>query len=1014
MTTKDISCHVAVEGQLLHCPAKIILGRQDQELVFGGTIQWSGRPLHDTVKEAGSGLAGQVSKYMEDLLPACAPGELSVLHQKDTTVIGLQEDGLFFKMAFGSGHTAVLFAFSMVDHGEGNPDTSVLIEALKKAAGFFGIQEFFFYAQSGDSWLLPILKPGETSSAELPQGVPSSQLLIYAHPVMIGNPVIQSENLCLMVQLGAKVSFHLKGDFTFTFLPAMRFRVDCGIGTQSFEITALAHVEKPVSLFGPFSMGDTCLMIQMSDRLTFGLYTSLYIRKLQLFGAVILSIQGGAVAPELLSAAVSDLSIPILVDNLLGEHIGGLEALDFLKILGLPFQNMNPFSQDILAEKNVPALVGAFNEQVKEPALRLDADQVQLTPFEDGMDVTDLKRMRHYYISSSGNLQLMAQFYYSSVNTRFGSFTVERGFFICGVLELWGKRFEVLFSLRESEGITAYAKIPEMNLGFLKIGPSQMEKSGDALPIAKDSILSQFLNPQQRGLVFFLEAGKNNISFYFDGNVELLKLFRADARIIFFSGLISIDLRTEWLSVLQVSLHLQVNYSDFRSGRFEFCLVIDTSKLTEKLTAVTEKIDQAIGKLRDKINNANREIERARAHVNELYGQIAFLDLRIEDCRYAIKHTKWWKRAFVAIAKGIEIGAYEVAKAGVYAAIGVANAALNVAKGIVSLGGKIGESVLRAVNGVIKGAMSLFYLHFIKLAAKADVKEQYFLADMEFVALGKTFRLKKQIGIKALESSPEGALSDSINDTLQPDLENIEEGAFRSNWRKYRYEQEPLAKHGRRMEGAKQYMASSVRLMQSMQKAYVDEFQTPMEEFDEMNVSLMDAMGHVENILSAGVQAGNVKQLAQSMGGLKRSVAARGKKGIYRDEELRQTKELIAEYEEARMLYDNVAESLKEVQKHQRSLQNHFESIKKNTQQTGEVVVNGTEGDVGRLLGRVEEQMYDAFPVDRSGSDFINPSREPMIQQCFIQAEREQGGEPSEKIRHMRNRSRKGNYNSRL
>lgn len=1053
MIKNSISCQVAVEGQFLHCPARFIIGTQKGELVLGGAVQWGERSLGDVVKEASPDMAAQIGNYVDRLLPAHLPGELSVFHQKDVTILGVKDAGTYFKLAMTGDGIALFFALSPESKKDTDENTSALLQGIEKVADFFGIQECFFYAQTGKHWMLPKLSPEKSAVTKIPVAVQDSKFLVYSHFDLKGdtvftkavktlfgleetelflgmgkqglscmltipsfeNAVMKSDNLYIMVQVGKKLAFYLKGDFTFSFLPAFRFQVDCGIGVTSFEISALAHVEEPVPLIGPFSLGDTCLMIKVSAKLSFGMYTSLYIRNLELFGAVMLTLQGEAVVPELLSAAVSDLSIPILLDNLLGKHIQGIEALDFIKILGLPFQNMPPFEKKMVEQKDISSIVDQFNDQVDAPALQLDASQVQLTPFGDGMDLTDLKRMRHYYINKSGNLQLMAQFYYATVNTTFGNYTVERGFFICGVLELFGKRFEVLFSFRESEGIVAYAKIPKMNLGFLKIGPSEIGKEGgESLPIAKDSILSQFLNPEQEGLVFFLEAGKKNISFYLDGNVQLLGLFRVDARIIFCKGLISIDLRTVWLSILQISLHLQVDYGSFSSAHFEFCLIVDTSKLTEKLTAVTKKIDQAIGKLRDKINNANKEIDRAKAHVNELHGQIDKLNKKIADCRYAIKHAKWWKKAFVAIAKGIEIGAYEVAKAGIYAAIGVANAALNVAKGIIALGGKIGEGVLKAVKGVIKGAMSLFYLHYIKLTAKADEKEQYFQAEIEFVALGKTYHLKKQIGKKALEASPEGALSDQINDKLKPDLDHIEDGAFRSNWKRYRYKEETAEQHCKRLEGAREYMASSVLLMQSMQNTYVDEFQTPMEEFDEMNVSLLDAFGQVENILSAGVQAGDVKGLAQSMGGLKRSVAAKEKSGIYRDDELKKTKELIAEYDEARMFYDKVVSSLNDVRKQQQSLEQHWDNMKKNTKQEGQIVVNGTEGEVKRVLAQVEEQMYDSFPVDRSGADFINLSREPLIQECFVQAGQEEGVIPSEKIRKMRNRSRKGKYNSRL
>lgn len=67
-----------------------------------------------------------------------------------------------------------------------------------------------------------------------------------------------------------------------------------------------------------------------------------------------------------------------------------------------------------------------------------------------------------------------------------------------------------------------------------------------------------------------------------------------------------------------------------------------------------------------------------------------------------------------------------------------------------SLGGLVGEGVLKAVNGVIKGAMSLFFLNYIKLEASADMKQSYFNVEIEFVALGKTYHFKKEIGKKRL------------------------------------------------------------------------------------------------------------------------------------------------------------------------------------------------------------------------------------------------------------------------
>ena len=143
-------------------------------------------------------------------------------------------------------------------------------------------------------------------------------------------------------------------------------------------------------------------------------------------------------------------------------------------------------------------MVSRFNAAITSDALRLEEGQVQISPFGEGVDLADQKRMRHYYIDSKGNLQLAAQFYVAMENTALGNYTVERGYFICGVVEIFKQRFEVLFSFRESEGMLAYAKIQAFDLGFLRVGPSKSQKSSStAMPIAKGSLLAQFVNPSQ-------------------------------------------------------------------------------------------------------------------------------------------------------------------------------------------------------------------------------------------------------------------------------------------------------------------------------------------------------------------------------------------------------------------------------------------------------------------------------------------------------------------------------------
>ena len=76
--------------------------------------------------------------------------------------------------------------------------------------------------------------------------------------------------------------------------------------------------------------------------------------------------------------------------------------------------------------------------------------------------------------------------------------------------------------------------------------------------------------------------------------------------------------------------------------------------------------------------------------------------------------------------------------------------------------------------------------------------------------------------------------------------------------------------------------------------------------------------------------------------------------------------------------------------------------------------LSAAEGSMERGLNKTEEAMYRSFPVDRSGKNDINLSREGLIHQYMDEASQEFGARTSENVRVMRNRSRKGRYDSRL
>lgn len=1070
MENRIISCSVSVTGTVLSCPVNVRIAKRSEEIIFGGTITWGGKKLSDTLALGEHEFPKNIAENVDTLLPGCTPKELTLLCQKNKMLVSVTGMPVVFRLVKASGGAAVLFAFELEDQYEyQSGEQAELTKFLREIADFFGIRKFMFYAQTGSGWFLPEMGSREfeyqvpaeirgcsfftcaqmkfTKDSLLGKGISDllgvSETEIYLGSVsknfvgMISLPEIRtqymkSSNMLMYMQFGKNLEFILKGSFEFSMLPEIQFQMECGVSNSAFELSALAHMDKPFPLVDFLSLGDTCLMFRIGKTIEIGMYSTLYIRQLAIFGAVLVGEEGTSFVPKVISAAlINELSISSLISALTGEEIGSNSNVDFIKIKGLDFQEMTPFDVRKFGAKkkkntvknvedtagNVEYVVDHFNSQIRSEALKLYPDQVQLTSYEAGTDLADLKRMRHYFIDRKGNVQLSAQFYYSCEDTRFGNYTVEQGIFFCGVLEILKARFEVLFSWRKSdECILAYARVSPIDLGFLRIDSSGLQSTGSGeLPIAGDSVMSQLVDLRKKGMVFFLSASKKEVSFYFDGMVEILGMLRAQARILFVNGLISLDICTDFCSVLKVSLHLKVSYGSFSSGSFQFSLMIDTTGLTEKMKNFTQKIDQAVRKLHDKIDNADREIATAQNHVNELYNQIRYLDNKISECTREIDRAPWWKKAFVAIGKGLEIGAYEVAKGGIYAAIGVATAALEVARALLNFVGKLGEGVLKAISTVVQGAMSLFYINYVKLEVDAGIRGADFHAEMEIVLLGKTYRVSKDVGRQALSQNAAGALENVIDSDrrVSEDIKNIEEAANRSHWRRYRHEEYAVEENKRNLGEMMEYLDDSVTIMRSMQESYMQEFHVPMEEFNEMNLSVTDAFAQAENILSTGVQTGDTGILDQPMEQLKKIVNVQGEEGMENEQELAKIRELVGQYDEASELHGRLRTAMEKIHERREEVLAYNAEIYDRNQKKRDVYVNA-DGNLGKVITEVEKQMYQTFPVDRSGRRLINISRERVIRESFEEAEKMLDVKPGKYVRNMRSRGEIGTYQNRL
>lgn len=1054
MEEKELSYQLSIEGTFLDCPANLMVGQVNNHFAFAGEIDLTKQSIPSIIENHFLKTKDGIYSFVTATLPSTETlSTLRVSYYDNLLILTSHLADIQFSLAKLDDSVACLFMLDQTINNK-QTDNNDTLQKITKVIGdiqqFLGLNKMLVYVQTRPndrlfSHLFPMSK-------QVPQDLRPLNFIVLAQadftqksPLGLGirkifgiersdfylgigqneifgsillpkinNQLFIDSSIGLEFVFSNNLQLKFKGSFSLTSLPDVTFNVDCQVGSDGFGIEAYTELKKPVPILGPFSIGDTALQLKLNTTgINIGFYSTLFLREIELFGAIILNVTPTGPVPQLLSAAISDLSIPILVNNIVNRPIDGIEVLDFIKLEGLNFQQMK-FNKEELSKLNIEYITQNFNQKLNNATFSLTSAESKIQPFSKGYDLIDLKRMRHYYISQSGDLELMAQFYYSTITTSLGSYTIEKGIFFCSVIEILKKRFEVVFALNEKEGLLAYAKIPEIDLGFIKLGPSVFNKqSGNTLPIASNSVLSQFIQPNDQGIVFFLSAKAKEVSFYFDGSIDVLHLFSVDSRIIYMNRQIMLDLRSSFLGMLDISLHLQLDYSSFSSGKFAFSLMIDTSSLTKKLVAVTQSIDRAIQKVSQKINDAKAKVEQARSQVNELYRQIEYFDGKIEECRQAIRSAKWWKKAFVAIAKGIEIAAYEVAKLGIRTAIALANAALDIAQGILSIFGKIGETVLKAINGMIKGAMSLFYINYVKLEAQADPSNQYFLAEFDFIVLGKHYNLHKQIGKAAFKNNSVGELSSSINNHISNDLNHIEDGTFRSTWREYYEENYSVSESMEQLSFADQQLYQSVKLMQNMQKSYVKNMNSPLEECDHMNTSLVDALSHVQNVFQAGVQLADFSTISQAMGGLKRSVTAKEKNGVVRDEELAQTKAIIQQYDEANDLYKQMQNQIKKVARYQENLMLNNQKIYNQVKEENMLDSSQPE-NVEKLINDVQNDMYRAFPVNRIHTNFINLSCERLIQNMFKEIEQRHNITPKKRIQKLRSLSRKGSYENRL
>lgn len=787
------------------------------------------------------------------------------------------------------------------------------------------------------------------------------------------------------------ITFKMKGVFAFKFLKDTLFLADCEFSPNVFMVAAEMQTKDSIEIFPGFSVSSTLLMIGMSPQgIMFAMITTLNIRKLSLFSGIMLTTTGNTTKISLITAAIEKLSVPVMLENIAGISFPGMETLDVVSVEGFKeIKTDKPFDIQWMKNGNVDAAAGHFNAYINDKRLTINVSQTSIRPFGTGYALSDNEKMRHYFIDSKGSLSLQAQFYYSDMLTplTIGSYTISAGIFISGTVKLFNFSFTLLFSLRQGEGLTAFAKIDRIDLGFLVIASSG--STVDLLPIPKNSLAKQFIPEKNDGLIFFLTAGKNEISFYFDGSITLLKLFKFAARIMYLHRTISIYATFPFF-IFKATLQLEVSYENFTKAQFSFRFVLDSKGVEDALKSVSDRLDKAIALLREKINNFQESLKQAQRNVDMLYNEISSLRNSINACRAAIDSANWYSKAAVAIAKGLEIAAYEIAILGVYGTIALANAALELISEAVSLAGEIGEDILDLVKTTVDAATSLLYIRRIEITAAANPQNLSFSTHMYFKALGRDYSLAATYSADVFKNNPAKALADSVLNRMDADIKAVEAGEpLPPQNNVYLQSIMSLDENRNRLNNSMKEIDRNGKILKSMQEEYTKEFGRDNSEYQNYNVSYSAALSTLGSSLNTASRVADIEKLSMAVNRLNKKVMTIKKASKIKDAALKKRSDaLLTKLNNLNNTKTDIHNTYIKTIQAQRDIE-EFSKVKK-PEEKAAVIKKMPRGDMSAYLDKLEEIIKSNSSDEDTG--FINLAREPKIEQLLNERKMHFGG----------------------
>lgn len=671
------------------------------------------------------------------------------------------------------------------------------------------------------------------------------------------------EGLAFAVQKSAAGFFcGVSGTFIFK-LEGQRlgFTLSGAVSNASFMLSAASLPETRIPLNSRLSFSDLGLSIGVTPTgLSMGMTGRLNTNNLTIFGGFMLS----PVPPKitLLTAALSSVTGRISLRDLVVEIADidwqVVDCLDVVAIgdfdlqrTALP-QGIGDFPTDSAAEdfdarrtEVENRVVADFNRAVDD-TLRI-AGRGQLTPLGNGTGqfiLTDKGTMRHYRIDRTGGISLNCQLYVCTEPVRLGNYDMPAGFFIAGVLEIFGKKARFLFLVDKGRSLVALVQLDRIDLFGLFV----ISRSQNSLPMepVEGGLAGQLVKSDGEGPVLYLniQRDKGELTFYVSAHISILKIFMFDSLILIRERFVYINIEYS-LYGFKIQLYLKGAYQGFADSGFELCVKFDTSGFLEIMKKAQESLKKAAQEVKQGGENAVRELDEAQRKVNSLQRQIDDFDRRIEECTRIISDTPWYK-PWIVVAYSAEIAGLAIARTGVVVAIGVANAALEVAKAAVRLGGAAVGSVLNSLAKVISAVTQVFWIKSFELGMTVmpDVKQIH--AALVFVVFGKEVKLEKDLNLDGLFDNIKAFVSsgaDAQSKALVEDLKNGKRALSGPDG-----EVQPLAAALADIRSSRELYDSMAGLREKMEALFVDANEVYFDAYNEEDPNVRESACRITGV----------------------------------------------------------------------------------------------------------------------------------------------------------------------